>query len=986
MSRSWLLAAILAALGSAGNALAQTASCNITYTWPTWVGGNGFGASIDIRNTGAAINNGWSLVFNFPNGQQLQNGWPVTFSQSGSTLTATSTQAWSNSIPTNGVFNVAFNGTFTGANNPPTAFTLNGTACTIGNNTNTPPTVSVTSPTSNQNFASGAAVPLAANASDPGGAVARVEFRVDGNLVNSDTSSPYSFSATGLANGTHSVTATAVDNGTPALSATSAAVTFTVGGGGNTAPQVSLTSPTANQNFASGAAVPLAATASDPGGAVVNVVFRVDGNVVNTDTTSPYSFSATGLANGTHTATATAVDNGSPALSTTSSTVTFTVGAGGNTPPQVTTTSPTANQSFPSGTAVTLSANASDPGGAILRCEFRVDGVLVATDTTAPYSFNMSGLAVGAHTLVVTCFDNGNPSLSTATNPVAFTVTAGNTPPTVSLTSPTTNQSFTAGAAVPLAATASDPGGAVARVEFRIDNVLVGTDTSSPYTFTANGVAAGSHTATATAFDNGSPSLSTASTAAPFTVGAQGAVFRVNAQGRITKNGTVFPVRCGSWFGLEGRHEPSDDPVNPSGTAMEQYIGNTSWVNGGQGSGRTIAQTMTEIANMGINVIRLPLVPQTLNANDPQGTGNVLKNHSSVRIANSRLALETMIRAADTANIEVMLDVHSCSNYIGWRAGRFDARPPWVDADRDNYDFKRENYSCAASGNPSTVTTTHPYNSAMWLQTLQTVAGLGTQLGVDNIIGIDIFNEPHDYTWAEWKGFTEQAYTAINAVNPNTLLFVQGVGTNAGTQDGTPTTITPVPHGADATNPNWGENLFQAGGDPPNVPRERLVWSPHTYGPSVFVQKMFMDPAQTNCTGLEGDAAGDANCNIVINPTLLRQGWEEHFGYLKQLNYAIVVGEFGGNMDWPLGQASIRDRDRWNHITPGVDTAWQNAFVDYMISKGIEGCYWSINPESGDTAGWYGHAYDPISNESGWGEWRAFDQRKTNLLNRLWGR
>jgi aryl-phospho-beta-D-glucosidase BglC (GH1 family) len=463
-----------------------------------------------------------------------------------------------------------------------------------------------------------------------------------------------------------------------------------------------------------------------------------------------------------------------------------------------------------------------------------------------------------------------------------------------------------------------------------------------------------------------------------------GAVFRVNPQGRITKNGTVFPVRCGSWFGLEGRHEPSDDPVNPSGAAMEQYIGNTSWVNGGQGSGRTIQQTMAEIAGMGINVIRLPLVPQTLNANDPQGTGNVLKNHSSVRIANSRLALETMIRAADQNNIEVMLDIHSCSNYIGWRAGRFDARPPWVDADRDNYDFKRENYSCAASGNPSTVTTTHPYSASQWLQTLTTVAGLGTQLGVDNIIGIDIFNEPHDYTWAEWRGFTEQAYAAINAVNPNTLLFVQGVGTNAGTQDGTPDTVTPVPHGVVATNPNWGENLFEAGGSPPAIPRDRLVWSPHTYGPSVFVQKMFMDPAQSACAGLEGDQAGDQNCNIVINPTLLRQGWEEHFGYLKQMGYAIVVGEFGGNLDWPLGQASIRDRDRWSHITPGVDGQWQNAFVDYMVSKGIEGCYWSINPESGDTAGWYGHAYDPISNESGWGEWRTFDARKTNLLNRLW--
>jgi aryl-phospho-beta-D-glucosidase BglC (GH1 family) len=331
-----------------------------------------------------------------------------------------------------------------------------------------------------------------------------------------------------------------------------------------------------------------------------------------------------------------------------------------------------------------------------------------------------------------------------------------------------------------------------------------------------------------------------------------------------------------------------------------------------------------------------------------------------------------------------MLDVHSCSNYVGWRKGRLDARPPWTDADRDNYDFKRENYSCAASGNPSTVTTTHPYNTTMWLDNLRTLAGMSAALGVDNIIGIDIFNEPHDYTWGEWKSLTEQAYAAINAVNPNLLLFVQGIGTNAGAQDGTPTTVIPQPHGAVATNPNWGENLFEAVSNPINVPKSQLVFSPHTYGPSVFVQKMFMDPAQSQCTGLEGDAAGDANCNIVINPTLLRQGWEEHFGFLKQQGFAIVVGEFGGNMDWPLGQASIRDRDRWSHITPGIDQQWQNAFVSWMAEKDIEGCYWSINPESGDTAGWYGHAYDPISNESGWGQWLPFDQRKTNLLNTLW--
>jgi endoglucanase len=791
-----ICAALAVVIASASSASAQTASCEATYT-KTWEGGNGFGASIVIQNNGPSITNGWTLIFSFPNGQRLQNGWPVAFSQpAGSAqMTVSSNEPWNQSIPSGQSFTVGFNGTFSGANNPPMQFTLNGTTCG-GPPTNTPPTISLNSPTSGQSFAAGATVPLTATASDPGGAVSRVEFRIDGNLVATDTSTPYSFNATGLTSGSHTAQATAFDNGTPSLSTSTAAVPFTIQGG----------------------------------------------------TT--------------------------------------------NTPPTITLTGPTSGQSFPAGSSVTLSATASDPGGAVSRVEFRIDGNLVATDTSTPYSFNAAGLASGSHTAQATAFDNGSPVLSAATAAVPFTI-QGTTDP--------------------------------------------------------------------------------------------GAVFRVDPTGTITKNGTAFPVRCGSWFGLEGRHEPSNDPQNPSGAPMELYIGNTFWANGGAGTGRTIQQTMNEITGMGINVVRLPVVPQTLNANDPQGTGSVLKNHPSVRVANSRLALEQFIVAADANNIEVMLDVHSCSNYIGWRAGRLDARPPWTDATRDNYDFTRENYSCAASGNPASVTTTHPYSQAQWLDNLRTLAGLGEQLGVDNIIGIDIFNEPHDYTWQQWKTLTEEAYAAINAVNPNTLLFVQGIGTVAGTQDGSPSTTTQVPHGDEASNPNWGENLFEAGSNPINIPKERLVFSPHIYGPSVFVQKMFMDPAQPQCAGLEGDAAGDADCNIVINPAQLEAGWEEHFGYLRDQGYAVVVGEFGGNLDWPLGQASIRDRERWSHITPGVDGQWQNAFVDYMAENNIEGCYWSINPESGDTAGWYGHAYDPISNTTGWGQWLNFDQRKTNLLNRLWG-
>jgi len=562
------------------------------------------------------------------------------------------------------------------------------------------------------------------------------------------------------------------------------------------------------------------------------------------------------------------------------------------------------------------------------------------------------------------------------------------TPPTVTLAANVTT--VTTPGALTLTATATDTSG-IRSVEFFDGTTSIGVDTVAPYTLTPTLSAAnnGPHSYTARATDNSTNANARTSAAVTVTVNIQAApsaVFRVNAQGRITKNGTVFPVHCGAWFGLEGRHEPSNDPTNPSGAPMELYMGNTFWANGGSGTGRTLQQTMTEIVARGVNVIRIPVVPQTLVATDPQGRDPVLKNHASVRIANSRLALETLIKLADQNNIEVLLDMHSCSNYVGWRKGRLDARPPWVDKDRENYDFKRENFSCAATGNPSTVTTVHPYNETMWLNDLKTLAGLGTQLGVDNIIGIDIYNEPWDYTWADWRSLAASAYTAINAVNPNTLIFVEGISGTANNQDGTPTTITQVPHGNAATNPNWGENLFEAGANPPAIPKDRLVFSPHAYGPSVFVQKMFMDPAQTQCAGLEGDAAGDARCNIVINPTLLRSGWEEHFGYLKDQGYGMVVGEFGGNLDWPGGQASLRDRARFGYVPVGTDGAWQNAFVDYLVSKGIEGCYWSINPESGDTAGWYGHAYDPVTNTAGWGQWLNFDQRKTNLLNRLWGR
>jgi hypothetical protein len=89
---------------------------------------------------------------------------------------------------------------------------------------------------------------------------------------------------------------------------------------------------------------------------------------------------------------------------------------------------------------------------------------------------------------------------------------------------------------------------------------------------------------------------------------------------------------------------------------------------------------------------------------------------------------------------------------------------------------------------------------------------------------------------------------------------------------------------------------------------------------------------------------------------------------------------------WLARRRRLPWRENLVCIPPGVDAQWQDAFVSYMVDKGIEACYWAINPEPRDTAGWHGHAFDPITNEAGWGEWRDFDARKSALLNRLWGR
>ncbi|GAA4719633.1 non-reducing end alpha-L-arabinofuranosidase family hydrolase [Phytohabitans rumicis] len=132
-------AAVLAVTGLTVATAQAAAGCRVAYTISSqWQGG--FGANVAITNLGDAVTS-WRLVWSFGAGQTVTQMWNATPTQSGAQVTAVN-MSYNGSIATNATVSFGFNGAWTGSNPVPTAFTLNGTACTGGvvNPTTGPPT------------------------------------------------------------------------------------------------------------------------------------------------------------------------------------------------------------------------------------------------------------------------------------------------------------------------------------------------------------------------------------------------------------------------------------------------------------------------------------------------------------------------------------------------------------------------------------------------------------------------------------------------------------------------------------------------------------------------------------------------------------------------------------------------------------------------------------------------------------------------------
>jgi hypothetical protein len=187
------------------------------------------------------------------------------------------------------------------------------------------------------------------------------------------------------------------------------------------------------------------------------------------------------------------------------------VSATANTAPAVTLTAPADGTILVAPASITLSATASDVGGAISKVEFYNGTTRLATDTTSAYGFTWANVGAGTYSLTAVATDDSGAS--TASAAVRVTV---NPLLSVRIESPSANTSFDTGSKVTLNALAAvgNTTTAVAKVDFYYakaatptTKTLIGTDTAAPYSVQWNtaspaALAAGDYLISATATNN----------------------------------------------------------------------------------------------------------------------------------------------------------------------------------------------------------------------------------------------------------------------------------------------------------------------------------------------------------------------------------------------------------------------------------------------------------------------------------------------------
>jgi plastocyanin len=207
----------------------------------------------------------------------------------------------------------------------------------------------------------------------------------------------------------------------------------------NSPPAISILSPANGANFSAPADISVLADASDPGGAVTQVQFFMNGTPIGADLDAPYTATANNLGPGNYTISATATDNSG---ATASASVSVTVSG-----QQPTITNPPQSQTANAGSDVRFTVQAV--GSAPLDYQwFFGPSPIAGANTTSLLLTNVSSVDAGTYTVqVANSFGSASASATlVVTNPPVGTPPAITTHPESQTVNEGTNVTFTAAA------------------------------------------------------------------------------------------------------------------------------------------------------------------------------------------------------------------------------------------------------------------------------------------------------------------------------------------------------------------------------------------------------------------------------------------------------------------------------------------------------------------------------------------------------------
>lgn len=277
----------------------------------------------------------------------------------------------------------------------------------------------------------------------------------------------------------------------------------------------------------------------------------------------------------------------------------------------------------------------------------------------------------------------------------------------------------------------------------------------------------------------------------------------------------------------------------------------------------SLTDGLTFLKSNGFNAIRLPFSPQTLYLTTyPQYTIDFVKNPTLMGKSTLQI-LDQFVQECEQMGILILFDLQTLG-----------------------------------VGN-STNTSNLPFNTQF---TIQQVASVWQSLvsrynNSPNILGADTFNEANPVTWDVLVGYTEFLGNAILSSNPNILIFATGAS-----QDTMSYSL-------------WGEDFVGVNIYPLQLNIEnKVIYSAHVYGPSVFNSSEFFSP------------------NF---PNNLPSIWDKFFGFISKMNLGtLVIGEWGSLVDTTL------------------ELTWLNAIVQYFNNNNIKNTFWwCYNPLSQGTGG-----------------------------------